>query len=73
MEKTTYGGALCFVLLTRYHSGDKIRKTDIDRACGTYGREMCIQSFVEKNLREGDHFVDPCVDGRIILKWTFEK
>ena len=25
------------------------------------------------NLRESDHFEDPGVDGRIILRWIFEK
>jgi hypothetical protein len=25
------------------------------------------------NLREGDQLKDPVVDGRIILKWIFEK
>jgi len=25
------------------------------------------------NLREGDHWGDPCVDGRIILGWIFGK
>jgi hypothetical protein len=24
-------------------------------------------------MREGDHFEDPNVDGRIILKWSLEK
>jgi hypothetical protein len=33
------------------------------RTCGTYGGD----------LREGDHFKDPGIDGRIILKWIFER
>jgi hypothetical protein len=26
-----------------------------------------------RNLKEGDHLADVCVDGRIILKWIFKK
>jgi hypothetical protein len=29
--------------------------------------------FWRGNLRKRDHLEDPCVDGRIILKWIFRK
>jgi hypothetical protein len=32
-----------------------------------------VTGFWWGNLREGDHSKDPGVDGRIILKWIFEK
>jgi hypothetical protein len=34
--------------------------------------EFCT-SFWWKNLKESDHFEDPGLDGRIILKWLFRK
>ena len=33
---------------------------------------MCT-GFWWGNLRESDHWVDPDVDGRIILRWIFRK
>jgi hypothetical protein len=37
---------LCSVLLTKYHSGDQVKKTEMGRTCGTYeGEERYIQSF----------------------------
>jgi hypothetical protein len=37
---------LCSVLLTKYHSGDQVKKTEMGRTCGTYGgEERCIQGF----------------------------
>ena len=39
-------------------------------ACGTYGGgERCAQS----SSGERDHWGDPDVDGRIILRWIFGK
>jgi hypothetical protein len=35
--------------------------------------ERCIQGFRWGNLREGDHLEYLGVDGRIILKFIFEK
>jgi hypothetical protein len=35
-------------------------------------RNRCIQGFSGGHLREGDHFEDPDIDGRI-LKWIFGK
>jgi hypothetical protein len=35
--------------------------------------EWCIQGVGGANLREGAHFEDRGIDGRIILKWIFEK
>ena len=46
MEKTTQQGALRSVLLTRYHSGDQVKKTEMGKTCSTYGGdERCIQGF----------------------------
>jgi hypothetical protein len=43
----------------------------MDRTCGTYGERRGAYRW--ENLREEDHLEDPCVDGRIILKWIFER
>jgi hypothetical protein len=46
MEKTTLQGALCSAFLTKYHSGDQVKKTEMGRTCGIYGgEERCIQGF----------------------------
>jgi len=59
---------------THYCSGDKIEKNEVSRACSAYrGEEMHIQGFFGGNLRERDHFGEPGVDGRIILRWIFRK
>jgi hypothetical protein len=46
VDKTTKQGALSSVLLTKYHLGDQVKKTQMGRTCGTYGRvERCIHGF----------------------------
>ena len=37
------------------------------------GRGEAYTRFCWGNLRERDHFGDPGVDGRIILRWIFRK
>jgi hypothetical protein len=54
--------------------GDQFKSTEMGRTCGTYGgEERCIQGFSGGNLKEGDRLEDPGVDGRIMLKWIFER
>jgi len=42
------------------------------KECSTHGGEM-YTGFLWGNLGERDHFGDPGVDGRIILRWIFRK
>jgi hypothetical protein len=37
------------------------------------GEERGVYRDLVGNLREKDHWGDPGVDGRIILRWTFRK
>ena len=49
-------------------AGGKIGKNEMGRACGAYGEgERCAQG----SGWERDHWGDPDVDGRIILRWIF--
>jgi hypothetical protein len=44
------------------------------RTCGAYGGgKMGAQGVDGRNLRERGRWVDPDVDGRIILRWMFRK
>jgi hypothetical protein len=41
-------------------------------ACSTYGEETCTR-FWWGNLKDRDHWRDPDIDGKIILRWIFRK
>jgi hypothetical protein len=64
--------SFCSVLLTKYHSTDKVKKSEMGRTFGTYGGEV-HKGLKWENLREEDHLEDPDVDRRMILKWIFER
>jgi hypothetical protein len=51
----------CTVLLTRHYSGDQIKKNEMDRECGRYGRQD--SGFRWGDLRERANLEDFGVDG----------
>ena len=51
----------------------KSRRTRWAGLVAHMGREQPCTGFWWGNLRERDHWADPGVDGRIILRWTFRK
>jgi hypothetical protein len=63
-----------FLLLTKYYSGEKIKKNEMGGACGTCGKEeKYIKCFGGGDVREIKHLEDPNVDGSVILKWIVKK
>ena len=55
-------------------SGDKIEKNEMGGACSVHkGEERCILALWCGNLRERDHWGEPGVDWKIILRWIFRK
>jgi hypothetical protein len=51
-----------------------MQKNVLGEACSAVGgREEACKGFWSENLRERDHWGDPGVDGRLILRWIFRK
>jgi hypothetical protein len=53
--------------------GDKIEKNEMDGTCSAYGGGERRVQFWWENLRERDHWEDPGIDGRIVLRWILRK
>jgi hypothetical protein len=50
-----------------------MEKNEMGGACSSDGEGRGVYKFWWGNLRERDHWGDPGVDGRIILRWIFKK
>jgi len=64
VEKTTYLGALLYVLPSKYHSGGQTKKSEMGGACSTYGgRGEVYTGFWWGNVKEREHLNHQDVDG----------
>jgi hypothetical protein len=53
--------------------GDKIEKNEMGGECSADGEGRGCTGFWWGNPRERDHWGDPGVDARIIVRWIFRK
>ena len=57
-----------YILICTAHtiySGEQIENNEISGTCGTLGD----RGIYWGNLRERDYLEDPCMEGKIILRW----
>ena len=64
---------ICSVLLTNYHSGVKIKKTGMGKACSTLVERIDAYRVSVGNPEGRRPLGRPRLRGRIILKGIFEK
>jgi hypothetical protein len=58
-------------MLTQYCAGEKIEKNEMDGACSAYGKWRCVCRVLVGKAEGKEHWGDPDIDGRIILRWIF--
>jgi hypothetical protein len=51
----------------------KIKTNEMGGACSAYWEGRGVYRVLVGNLSERDHWGDPGVDGRIILRWIFRR
>jgi hypothetical protein len=54
--------SVLFTFCSCYHSGHQIKKTEMGRACSTYGERNVYADVGGGNLREGDYLKYPGID-----------
>jgi hypothetical protein len=60
------------VFLTHYCAGDKIEKNEMGGSCSSDGEGGGVYRVLWGNLREKDHWGEPGVGGRMILRWILK-
>jgi hypothetical protein len=77
-DEVTGGGEDCLTrsfvtFLTKYYSGDQVKKNERGGACSTYGGRRGAYRILMGTTESKISWKDLGVDGRIILKWIFKK
>jgi hypothetical protein len=67
------GGDIIIIIIIIIIISSSSKKTEMAGHVARLGRGEVHTGLYWGNLREGDHLEDPGVDGRIILKWIFER
>ena len=60
-------------MITKYYSGDQIKKNEMGDAYDIFGRGEMHREFSWGNLRERSHLEDLGIGGRIIFKMDVQE